>query len=264
MADPPLSSLLRRAAAVLFVVVAAATATAGLGACGSDSDSATNRTVTVLAAASLTKAFTALAEQFEADNEGTRVELGFAASSELVTQIEQGAEADVFASADEANIDKVIDAGEADGAPVAFARNRLEIAVERGNPAGIRTLADLADPELVVVLCAPEVPCGKYADQILDTAGVTVRPASREDSVSSTLGKVELGEADAAIVYASDVATSDKVDGVVIPDSSNVVTTLPMIRLKAGTNDALAQRWIDFVLARRATLVSDFGFLPLP
>ena len=129
-----------------------------------------------------------------------------------------------------------------------FAKNRLEIAVEKGNPKHIATLSDLTKPGLVVVLCDPSAPCGKYAAQVLDNAKVKLTPKSLEANVKATLSKVELGEADAAIVYVSDVASSGKVDGVQIPDNVNVLTTLPIVALKDSKNAALAKAWVDFVV----------------
>jgi molybdate transport system substrate-binding protein len=219
--------------------------------------------ITVLAASSLTKGFTALGAEFEAANPGTKVTFSFGSSSELETQIEQGAPADVFASADQKNMEKLVAANANAGDPVDFAKNKLEIAVEKGNPKQIATLADLNKSGTVVVLCDPSVPCGKFADEVLANAGVTITPASREASVKATLSKVELGEADAAIVYVSDVASSGKVDGVEIPDDVNVITTLPVVTLEDAKNSAVAQAWVDFVIAHESELVDSYGFLPL-
>jgi molybdate transport system substrate-binding protein len=242
-------------------------------ACGGDDDDpaaapttsapALSGDITVFAAASLTDAFEKLGPQFEAEHPGTSVKFNFAASSELATQIEEGAPADVFASADETNAQKVVDAGNARGTPVVFAHNKLEIAVEQGNPKGITDLASLANPDLVVVLCAPEVPCGKYADQALQQANVTVSPKSRGESVKATLSLVESGEADAAIVYVTDVKASGKVDGVEIPDNQNVVATLPIVALKDAGNRGVAQAWVDYMSsdAAQRVLQNDYGFL---
>jgi molybdate transport system substrate-binding protein len=242
-------------------------------ACGGDDDDnqgatptssgAPSGNITVLAAASLTNGFTALGDEFQTANPGTKVTFSFGSSSDLEQQIEQGAPADAFASADQANMDKVVAAKVNAGAPVDIAKNKLEIAVEKGNPKQIATLHDLTKPGTVVVLCDPSVPCGKFADQVLDNANVAVTPKSREINVKATLSKVELGEADAAIVYVSDVASSGKVDGVEIPDDVNVLMTLPITTLKDANNADLAKAWVDFVVAHRDELVSDFGFLPL-
>jgi molybdate transport system substrate-binding protein len=247
-----------------------------VGACGGDDDHSTSdarasdRTepslegsINVFAASSLTEAFTALGEQFEKDHPGTSIvdNFNFAASSDLVTQIAEGAPADVFAAADESNMTKVVDAGRAAGAPAVFAHNRLEIAVEPGNPLMIASLADLAKPDVKVVLCAETVPCGKFADEALQNAGVTVTPVSREPNVKDTLGKV--GEADAAIVYVTDVKSTDTVDGVAIPDDENVLATLPIVALQDSANPDLAAEWAAYVTAPQAQeiLTARFGFL---
>jgi molybdate transport system substrate-binding protein len=242
-------------------------------ACGSDKKGTTATTssstpklsggITVLAASSLTKGFTALGAEFEAAHPGTKISFSFGSSSELENQIEQGAPADVFASADQKNMDKLVGAKANATGPVDFVKNELEIAVEKGNPKHIASLADLNKSGVIVVLCDPSVPCGKFADQVLANAKVTVTPKSREASVKATLSKVELGEADAAIVYVSDVASSGKVDGVQIPDAVNVVTTLPVVTLKEAKNSALAQAWVAFVIAHETELVDSYGFLSL-
>jgi molybdate transport system substrate-binding protein len=238
-----------------------------LAGCGGDDDGtddgAVSGSITVFAAASLTDAFERLGELFESANPGTDVDFNFAASSELVVQIAEGAPADVFASADEVNMQEVVDAGQNASAPVVFARNRLAIAVEPGNPEAITGLADLADPDLTLVLCAEQVPCGRYADQALAQAGVKVTPASRGDSVKATVSLVELGEADAAIVYRTDVASSDGVDGVDIPDDENVIATLPICALDETGSPDLARAWIAFVTSAggKAVLSEEFGFL---
>jgi molybdate transport system substrate-binding protein len=252
---------LRNVAAVLIALVLVA------AACGSDKKASTKSAltgdITVLAASSLTNGFTALGSEFEAAHPGTKVNFSFGSSADLETQIEQGAPADVYASADRKNMDKLVAAAANAGAPTDFAKNKLEIAVEKGNPKQIATLSDLTKSGVVVVLCDPSVPCGKFADEVLANANVTLTPKSREASVKATLSKVELGEADAAIVYVSDVASSGKVDGVKIPDDVNVVTTLPIVALKDSRNSALAQAWADFVVAHTDELVTKYGFLAL-
>ena len=251
-------------------------------ACGSSSKSSSSTTTTaptgttaaggatlsgsinVLAASSLTEAFTALGKQFEAAHPGTKINLSFGASSDLVTQIKQAAPADDFASADQANMTKVTDANLNDGQPQNFAKNQMEIAVENGNPQHIASVNDLAKSGTVVVLCDKAVPCGKFADQVLSNAKVTVTPKSREANVKATLAKVEQGEADASIVYVTDVKSANgKVEGVTIPDNINVITTLPIVALKNSKNSSLAQAWANFVVANQQLLVSQYGFLPL-
>lgn len=237
------------------------------GAC-SGSDGRTERHVTVFAAASLTDAFTALEQRFEASEAGIDVTLNFAGSAELAAQIINGAPADVYASADEANMRRLVRAGVVDGVPAVFARNRLAVAVERGNPLGIRGLQDLARSDVTVVTCASQVPCGSYTDEALAKAGVHLAPASREDSVKATLAKVRLGEADAAIVYATDVprragAPDEGVEGVEIPDDENVVATLLIAVLDDASDRTAAREWVRFVTSpeARAVLVDEYGFL---
>ena len=240
---------------------------ANLGACtsatSSPPDATTQRgTITVLAASSLTKPFTAFATAFSKEHPGARVELSFGSSTDLASQIAQGSPADVFASADDKNMDRVVAGKFNANPPVHFARNTLTIAVATGNPRGIATLADLADDDLAVLLCDAAVPCGRFADEMLTRAGVAITAKSREASARVTIAKVELGEADAAIVYASDVLGSSKVDRVTIPADVNVVTSLPIARLASSKRSALAQAWIDYVLAHERDLVREYGFLP--
>jgi molybdate transport system substrate-binding protein len=252
------------------LVVAAAVAFA-LTACGSSAKSSdptpsttSAGSINVLAASSLTKAFTALAPQFERAHPGSKVNLNFASSSTLAEQIQNGAPADVFASADPKNMKKLQDAGSVTGTPAVFAKNQMEIAVAPGNPHHVNSVGDLAKGGLIVVLCASEAPCGKYADQLLEQNHVTVEPKSRELDAKSTLTKVETGDADAAVVYVTDVkGASGKVDGVAIPTGQNVVATLPIATLKDTENAALAEAWVDFVTssATEQTLQQQYGFL---
>jgi len=219
-------------------------------------------TVTVLAASSLTESFEQLGEDFEAEHPDVDVELSFAASSELVVQIQQGAPADVFASADESNMEKLVDSGAVTVEPPIFTRNRLAIAVETGNPRGIDGLGDLDEPGLVVVLCAEQVPCGKLADQALAAAGVSVTAASRAENVKAALTPVELGEADAAVVYVTDIEASDAVDGVEIPDNENVIASYPIAPLAEAGNPAAARAFVRFVRsADGQRVLRRFGFL---
>jgi molybdate transport system substrate-binding protein len=241
-----------------------------LAACGSSSKTGSTSpaakltgSITVLAGSSLTAAFTGIGEEFQTAHPGTKIEFSFGSSSDLEKSIEEGAPADVFASADQKNMDKLVAAAANAGHAVDFAKNRLEIAVEKGNPEHIATLSDLAKPGVVVVLCDPSAPCGKYAAQVLQNAKVKLTPKSLEANVKATLSKVELGEADAAIVYVSDVTSSGKVDGVKIPDDVNVLTTLPIVALDGSKNAALAKAWVAFVVAHQSELVSKYGFLPL-
>jgi molybdate transport system substrate-binding protein len=247
-----------------------------LGACSSSSKPASSTTssttgsaqlsgsINVLAASSLTAGFTALASQFQAAHPGTKINLDFASSSTLVEQIQNGAPADVFASADTSNMTKLQTSGDVTVTPVVFAKNEMEIAVAKGNPRHIATVSDLAEPGLILVLCASDAPCGKYADQLATQDHVTFSPKSREVDAKSTLTKVETGDADAALVYVTDVKSAGtKVSGVVIPTGQNVVATLPIAALKGSKNAALANAWVAFVTssASEQTLQTQYGFL---
>jgi molybdate transport system substrate-binding protein len=220
-------------------------------------------TITLFAAASLTDSFTAMARAFEASNPGNSVKLVFAGTSTLVTQLQQGAYADVLASADTHNMSTAVGAGLVGGAPTVFARNKLEIAVAPGNPKDIKALSDLGRSDLVLVLAQPQVPVGLYSAQVLQMAGVTAHPASLEADVKAVLTKVELGEADVGIVYVTDVAAAKgKVQGVEIRDPDNVIATYPMAVLKQSLDPRLARAFLAYVLspAGQATLRS-YGFI---
>jgi molybdate transport system substrate-binding protein len=245
------------------VLAAVALTLAGCGGDEPSGGSASPGELKVFAAASLTAAFGELGERFTAANGGTRVTFNFAGSQALATQIRQGAPADVFASADTANMDKVKDLV---AAPRSFASNLLQIVVEQGNPKRVTGLGDLARGDLKVVLAAEEVPAGKYAKQVLDTAGVAVRPVSQEDSVKAVVTKVSLGEADAGIVYVTDVtAGGGKVEGVDIPDQQNVVATYPIATVKASGSQQRAQAFVDLVRSAEGQgVLRSFGFLPPP
>src|SRR3954453_11608434 len=160
------------------------------GATAAPAGSTVSGDVTVFAAASLTEAFTEIGDAFKTSKPGANVKFNFASSSDLVGQINQGADADVFASADGANMKKLTDAVGNSGDPQIFATNSLQIIVQPGNPKAIKTLADLANPDILYVTCAPEVPIGKYAAQALATAGATVTPVSLEENVKGIVTKV--------------------------------------------------------------------------
>jgi molybdate transport system substrate-binding protein len=189
------------------------------------------------------------------------VKLSFGGSSTLVAQIEQGAIGDVFASADQPNMQKAVDARLVAGAPSTFAHNRLEVVVGAGNPKHIAGLSDLTHSGLVVVLCAPGVPCGRYATQALQKAGVTVKPASQETDVKAVVSKVALGEADAGIVYVTDVkAAGAAVQGVEIPLSQNVVADYPVAVLKDSQNGPLAKAFVSYLLGPGQPTLARYGF----
>lgn len=206
---------MKRTAAALTALALALT---GCSGGGDDSE-----TIHVFAAASLTETFERIGADFEADHPGADVEFNFAGSSSLAAQIEQGAPADVFASASPVNMDSVVEAGHAED-PVTFARNRLVIAVPAGDPAGIASLSDLADPALRVAVCAAAVPCGAAAETALAEAGIELTPATYESDVKATLAKVTLGEVDAALVYRTDtLAADDEVEAVDFPEAAAAV-----------------------------------------
>jgi molybdate transport system substrate-binding protein len=251
--------------AALLAVAALALAACGGGDddSGGSSGAASSGELKVFAAASLTAAFTELGQQFTSANGGTKVTFNFAGSQALATQIQQGAPADVFASADLTNMGKVTDLV---GTPQNFASNQLQIVVENGNPRNIQGLDDLANADLKVVLAAPDVAAGKYAAEALGKAGVTVKPVSEEDNVKAVVTKVSLGEADAGIVYVTDVtAGGDKVEGVEIPKTQNVVATYPIATVKASKAQDKAQAFMDLVLSDQGQQVlKQYGFLPPP
>lgn len=204
--------------------------------------------LTVLAAASLTAPFTTLEKLFEADHPGVDVRMSFQGSSTLAQQITNGAPADVFASADEQNMKKVTDAGLADGGPAVFATNRLTIAVPPDNPAGISSFADLAKPGVVLVVCAPQVPCGAAARKVERLVGVTLRPASEEQDVKSVLSKVTSGEADAGLVYVTDVpAFGGKARGIGFAEADEAVNRYPIVALAEAPRPDLAKEFVELV-----------------
>jgi molybdate transport system substrate-binding protein len=221
--------------------------------------------INVFAASSLTASFTDIAAAFEQLNPKASVTLNFAGSSTLVTQIRNGAPADVFASADAANMDRLSAAKLLEGAPSIFTKNRPMIVVPRGNPLRIKTLADLGRPEVFVALGAPGVPVGDYARQILAKAGVEVKPKTLEANVSAIVNKAALREIDAGIVYVTDVAIDDyRVDGVAIPDDQNVIATYPIAALSNSTSKVTAAGFVAFVQTPAAqAILAKYKFLPL-
>jgi len=207
--------------------------------------------------------FNQLGKGFERKYRGTTVTFNYGASNVLETQIEQGAPADVLATADTATADKLVAAGDVVKRPVVFASNLLELAVAKGNPKRIKTLADTVKPGVQLVLCAPTVPCGKFALQAYAKAGVTVPTVPTGQNVKDTLSKVRLGAADAAVVYVTDVkAATGQVAGVPIPAAQNVTARYPIALVKSSSNPTTAAAFISYVAstAGRATLMK-FGFL---
>lgn len=213
-------------------------------------------TVEVYAAASLQRSFDEIARAFEEQNPGTTVSAVYDGSSTLATQIAEGAPADVFASADEKNMAKV--AAQAPD-PKLFAGNTLVIAVPAGNPASVRDLDDLA--RVTTVLCAPEVPCGAASQTLLSNAGVAVTPASAEQNVTAVLTKVAAGEADAGLVYATDVVGRDDVEAIVPTGADAVVNRYPIATLSDASNPGAASAFVAFVLSDAGQkILADAGF----
>jgi molybdate transport system substrate-binding protein len=239
--------------------------TPGLTGCGEDAEGSGgdggDAALTVYAAASLSSSFEQLGASFE-ESHGVEVELNLAGSSDLVAQIQSGAPADVFASADEPTMDKLTAAGLNGSEPELFATNTLEIATPPDNPAGVRSFRDLADPEINLVVCAPEVPCGAAAQAAADAAGVDLQPASEEQSVTDVLGKVMSGEADAGLVYVTDVVVAgDGVLGVPFPESGAVVNSYPIATVADTENADLAQEFVDLVLSEEGHgVLAEAGF----
>jgi molybdate transport system substrate-binding protein len=238
-------------AAATFVLVAACSTGGGA-----------RRQVTVFAAASLGDAFKAMVKPFAAAHDNYSLTFSFAGSQQLVTQLQQGAKADALATADQTTMGN---APKKDlvSTPVVFARNHLVIAVGRGNPKHVHTLADLARPDLKVVLAASAVPAGKYANQALAKAGVNLKPVSLEDNVEGVVTKVGLGEADAGIVYVTDATASRNVDAVPIADADNVVAEYPVVALNTGSQRAGGRQFVAFLRSPAGqSILRRFGFLP--
>ncbi|MFF6902340.1 molybdate ABC transporter substrate-binding protein [Streptomyces hydrogenans] len=232
--------------------------TAGSAPSGSAS-AAPRANLTVLAAASLTDVFKTAGAAYEKAHPGTKLTFSFAGSQELVAQVSQGSPADVLVTADTKSMDKV----RADtGTPAIIAKNRLVIATGEGNPFKVDDLKDLADTKLKVVLAAPEVPAGKYSEQILDKQGVAVKPVSQEPNVRAVLSKVEMGEADAGLVYRTDAESAkDKVDAVEIPDAQNAIAQYPAATIKDSKNAAAAAAFVAWLSSPEGQkILQDAGF----
>lgn len=202
----------------------------------------------VFAAASLKKSFTEIGEQFKTDNPGSSIEFNFAGSSDLVTQLTQGAPADVFASADSKNMDKAAAADLLAGEAVNFASNTLTIVTAPGNPRKVTSFKDLAQAGLSVVVCAPQVPCGSAAEKVEKATGVQLNPVSEESQVTDVLNKVTTGQADAGLVYVTDAqGAGDKVTAVPFPESADAVNTYPIAVLTQSKDPDLAGKFVDLV-----------------
>lgn len=250
----------------------ALTAAVALAGCGagdppagqveSGGSAAVTGVITVFAAASLTESFTRIGRDFEAANPGVRVTFNFGGSSALARQINEGAPADVFASAAPANMEQVTRTAAVTASPVTFVTNRLEIAVPAGNPGGVTGLADFGRADLTIALCAEQVPCGAAARKVFETAGITAAPDTLEQDVKAALTKVELGEVDAALVYRTDVrAAGDKVEGIEFAEADTAVNDYPIAALARAPNAAGATAFIEYVLSDQGRAVlSEAGF----
>lgn len=244
-------------AAALFLLAGCGESGTGAGS-PSPGGNGPSGTVTVFAAASLTESFGTLGRQFEAANPGVTVTFNFGPSSGLAESINQGAPADVFASASGKNMDAVTDAVD----PKTFAKNRLEIAVPPDNPAGVAGLPDLARDGVKVALCQEQVPCGALARTVLDKASLKVTPVTFGADVKAVLTAVRLGEVDAGLVYETDVRSAgDKVRGVEIPEAQNGSTSYPIATLAGAPNKAAAAAFVAYVLsAAGTTVLTEAGF----
>ncbi|WP_211772955.1 MULTISPECIES: molybdate ABC transporter substrate-binding protein [unclassified Leifsonia] len=254
------TAALLAAAAVALAGCSAASAGAPLPA---TSSTKVTGTVTVFAAASLTKTFTALGTAFEAAHPGAEVTFSFAGSSDLVSQLTAGAPADVFASADQANMRKAIAGGVVEGSPVDFATNVLAIVVPPGNPAHVTRFADLASPSIKTVICAPQVPCGAATATVEKSTGVSVHAVSEESSVTDVLGKVSSGEADAGIVYRTDAeGAGSRVESIPFPEAAKTVNVYPIAAVAHASNAGGAAAFIAYVAGpagRKALAAAGFG-----
>lgn len=255
------------AAAAVIVLTAAACGGGSTEASGEASDAgggapAEEITLQVFAAASLQEPFEELGAQFEEEHEGVSVEFNFAGSSTLVEQIQQGAPADVFASADTNNMTKLVDSDLQGAEPVDFTTNTLMIAVPAGNPAGVTGLEDLTAEDLNLVVCAPEVPCGAATETVEQAAGLEFSPVSEEQSVTDVLNKVTTGEADAGLVYVTDVQKAgDAVEGIDFPEAQEAVNTYPIVTVVGSAHPEHAQEFVDLVTGEQGQeLLVGYGF----
>ncbi len=230
---------------------------------GSSSAPALTGSITVLAASSLTGSFNTIATQFEAANPGTKVTFSFGSSGALATQIDQGAPGDIFASAAPKNMQSVVSAGNATSS-TNFVSNTLEIAVPPNNPGHVTQLSDLGKSSLKVAICVSSAPCGATALTVFKNANLTVKPATTEPDVKTTLAQVTSGQADAGVVYVTDVlASGTKVKGITIPASVNAITQYPIAVLKQTKNPTLAAAFVAYVQSSAGQAVlKAAGFAP--
>ena len=249
-------------AAALAILLSACSSATQSAAPGSSTDgSEGNGTVTVLAAASLTEAFTEVGEDFEANHAGSTVTISFGSSATLATQIVQGAPADVFAAASSATMETATAAGAAE-TPTNFVSNTLRIAVPKGNPHKITGLEEFTDERKRIALCAPQVPCGAAATKVFTVAKIVPKPDTLEQDVKAAVQKVASDEVDAALVYKTDVlAAGDQVDGIEFPEAQEAINTYPIATLTNSKNPALAKAFVDYVLSSDGQAVlAEAGF----
>lgn len=272
----PATSAASSAPASTAAATAAPAGTTAAGSAASGTVTAASGTVTVFAASSLTDAFNELKTGFQAANPGATVTYNFAGSPALVTQLTQGASADVFASADQPNMDNAIKGGVISGTPQTFAKNKLVIILPKDNKASLQTPKDLAKPGIKFVTAQDSVPVGNYTQQVLDNysklpdygadfkANVNKNVVSKEDNVKAIVQKVQLGEADAGIVYTTDAqAAADKLMMIPIADAQNVIATYPIAVVKGGKQAALGQKFIDYLMSPAGQAVmKKWGFAP--
>ena len=245
------------------MILLAGLAALASSACGGNGEGTSNSSLMVFAASSLTEVLPELGKAFAEETGNLDLSYSFGSSSDLAAQVLEGAPVDVFMSADESNMNRVVDGGEAHSDPMVFATNTFSIILGSGNPLGIRSLEDLADPDLLVVVCAESSPCGKGAAEIFRKAKVAITPRSYEENVKSVVAKVVSGEADAGIVFATDILSArDESDGVPIPDALNVATKYSAVVTRESDNQDLAAAFIDFVAGDRGqSILAEFGFL---
>lgn len=248
----PLRAAALRATALgaALLLLGACTGPDDVGRTATAGDDGLRGTLTVFAAASLTDAFEEIGVGFRQEHPDVELSFSFAGSSSLAAQVVSGAPADVFAAASSQTMRRVTEAGRALGEPEVFARNRLQIAVPSGNPAGVEGLDDLAREGIAVALCAPEVPCGAATETLLAAAGVTASPDTLEQDVRAALSKAELGEVDAALVYRTDVLSAGaEVEGIDVPEATQAVNDYPVVALRDAPNPAAARAFVGYVLS---------------
>ncbi|WP_433295889.1 molybdate ABC transporter substrate-binding protein [Actinoplanes sp. CA-030573] len=253
---------MRKLLAVIVAIALVAGCGDNSGRTSEAASGALSGSLTVLAAASLTETFNKIGKDFETANPKVKITFSYGGSSGLAQQITSGAPADVFAAASPATMKTVTDAGDATGTPAVFVRNQLVIAVPKGNPGGVRALADLTAPGTKVALCAAQVPCGAAAGKALGAAGVKITPVTQEQDVKAALAKVKLGEVDAALVYRTDArAAASDVEGIEFPESAGAVNDYPIVALKNAPNAAAAAAFVSFVqTGPELEVLTDAGF----